>query len=81
MGLIAQQVESAASEAGLDISDIAAYVKTDAHTEGLDGYELALRYDEFIGLIMAKVQDLSKKVEQQEKEIAELRAEIETMKQ
>lgn len=50
MGLIAQQVESAAREVGLDISDIAAYVKSDAHTEGLDGYELALRYDEFIGL-------------------------------
>lgn len=81
MGLIAQQVEEAATNANLDINDIAAYVKCDAHTEGLDGYELALRYDEFVGLIIAKVQDLSAKVEQQTKEIAELRAEIEAMKQ
>lgn len=81
MGLIAQQVEEAATDANLDINDIAAYVKCDAHTEGLDGYELALRYDEFIGLIIAKVQDLSTKVDHQAQEIIQLKAELSALKQ
>lgn len=81
MGLIAQQVEDAATDANLDINDIAAYVKCDAHTEGLDGYELALRYDEFVGLIIAKVQDLSAKLEEQAQEITLLKAELSALKQ
>lgn len=81
MGLIAQQVEQAAIKAGLDINNIAAYVKSKAHRDDLDGYELALRYDEFIGLIIAKVQNLSAKVEQQAQEIAELKAELSALKQ
>lgn len=80
MGLIAQQVEQAATKAGLDINDIAAYVKSEAHRDNLDGYELALRYDEFVGLIIAKVQDLSAKVEKQTQEIAQLKAEISALK-
>lgn len=81
MGLIAQQVEQAATKAGLDINDIAAYVKGKAHRDDLDGYELALRYDEFVGLIIAKVQDLSAKVEKQAQEIAQLKADILALKQ
>lgn len=81
MGLIAQQVEQAAIKAGLDINNIAAYVKSKAHRDDLDGYELALRYDEFIGLIIAKVQNLSARLEKQEQEIAQLKAELSALRQ
>lgn len=72
MGLIAQQVEQAAIEAGLDINDIAAYVKSEAHRDDLDGYELALRYDEFVGLIIAKVQAQEKVISDLQKKISVL---------
>lgn len=72
MGLIAQQVEQAAIKSGLDINDIAAYVKSDAHRDDLEGYELALRYDEFVGLIIAKVQAQEKIISDLKKRISVL---------
>lgn len=56
LGFIAQEVESAMQAAGIDSADFAALV---IDAEG--GY--GLRYEEFIPLLVAKVQQLEKKVE------------------
>lgn len=75
MGLIAQQVAEAANAAGLDVNDMAAYVEgrsLKSHEQLCGKSELSLRYDEFVGLLIAKVQSLNKKVAQQEERLCAL---------
>lgn len=67
-GLIAQEVKSAMELAGLSDKDFAAYVREITDDEGLDGYSLALRYSEFIALLINEVQKLKEKVHNLEKE-------------
>ena len=57
-GLIAQEVKSAMEMAGLSDKDFAAYVREVTDDYGLDGYSLALRYSEFIALLINEVQKL-----------------------
>lgn len=52
MGFIAQDVLKALESSGLTSMDFAGYVKTESENKDLDGYELALRYEEFIALVI-----------------------------
>ena len=60
VGLIAQEVEQALTEVGIDSEDFAGFVK-DTKTDGSDSY--GLRYDEFIGILIKEVQNLKQEVE------------------
>lgn len=60
VGLIAQEVEQALTEVGIDSEDFAGFVK-DNKTDGSDSY--GLRYDEFIGILIKEVQNLKQEVE------------------
>ena len=60
VGLIAQEVEQALTEVGIDSEDFAGFVK-DTKTDGSDSY--GLRYDEFISILIKEVQNLKQEVE------------------
>ena len=53
--------------------DFAGYVKVESEEEGLDGYELDLRYDEFISLNTFMIQKLMKRVDELENEIQKMK--------
>ena len=60
VGLIAQEVEQALTEVGIDSEDFAGFVK-DTKTDGSNSY--GLRYDEFISILIKEVQSLKQEVE------------------
>ena len=60
VGLIAQEVEQALTEVGIDSEDFAGFVK-DTKNDGSDSY--GLRYDEFISILIKEVQNLKQEVE------------------
>ena len=60
VGLIAQEVEQALTEVGIDSEDFAGFIK-DTKTDGSDSY--GLRYDEFISILIKEVQNLKQEVE------------------
>lgn len=68
-GLIAQEVEEALQESNISTQDFAGFISYDKE-DGDKGY--GLRYEEFIALLIAKVQ-------QQDKEIKEMRQLVEKM--
>ena len=59
MGLIAQDVERALAEAGLDGMDFGGFVKAPREDGGFD---YALRYGEFIPMCIARIQELTARV-------------------
>lgn len=63
VGLIAQDVEQALEESGIDSKDFAGFVSFDKE-DGEKGY--ALRYGEFIGLCIRKIQQLEARVKELE---------------
>lgn len=65
MFLISQDVEDAITEAGLTSKDFAAFIKSpkqDRDGNVLDGYDYALRYEEFIPLCIRQIQKLQARV-------------------
>lgn len=60
VGFIAQEVEDAMTVAGIDSQEFAGFVK-DKDTDGNDLY--MLRYEEFIGVLAAKIKELETKIE------------------
>lgn len=73
LGFIAQEVYDALEKSDLTSSDFAGYVKVESDEEGLDGYELDLRYDEFISLNTFMIQKLMKRVDELENEIQNMK--------
>lgn len=63
VGFIAQEVFQALEKSGLTDRDFAGYVKSDTDNESLGGYELLLRYSEFIALNTFMIQRLAEKIE------------------
>ena len=61
VGFIAQDVEAALTDAGLCGKDFGGFVDLDG-----DGKTLGLAYDEFIGLLFAKIRKLEEKIEKLE---------------
>lgn len=71
-GLIAQDVEDALDECGIDTQDFAAIVKyTDEETE--EEY-CGLRYGEFVSLCIAKIQQQDAEIKSLKDEIAQIKA-------
>ena len=58
VGFVAQDVEEAMTSAGLSREDFGGFVDVKG-----DGSELALAYDEFIGLLLQKIRKLEKRLE------------------
>ena len=73
LGFIAQEVYDALEKSDLTSLDFAGYVKVESDEEGLDGYELDLRYDEFISLNTFMIQKLMKRVDELENEIQNMK--------
>lgn len=59
LGLIAQDVEDALAELGISTKEFAGFVKS-PRADG--GYDYALRYGEFIALLIREVQELKRRV-------------------
>lgn len=69
MFLISQDVEDAIEESGLTSQDFAAFIKSPKRDEDgnvLDGYDYALRYEEFIPLCIRQIQKLQMRVSELE---------------
>lgn len=62
VGFIAQEVLQALEKSGLTSQDFAGYVRAESDTEGLDGYELLIRYSEFTALNTFMIQKLLNEV-------------------
>lgn len=78
VGFIAQEVEKAITDAGLDTQDFAAYMRFG--DEGRQYTTYGLRYEEFIALNTRQIQELKKIVKEQKKQINELTKQIEELK-
>ncbi len=61
-GMIAQDIENLIDDCGLDTMDVAAFIKS--WNEEEQGYDYALRYGEFIPLLIWEVQQLKEKVKE-----------------
>ena len=91
-GLIAQEVEEAMSNNGLEFTDFGALLKVPVDDKGEElninsdeqmarfvDYHYGLRYGEFTALNIHMIQKAFHKIEEQEKVIAELKARIEEL--
>ena len=58
VGFVAQEVLQALEKSGLTSQDFAGYVRAESDIEGLDGYELLIRYSEFTALNTFMIQKL-----------------------
>ena len=94
VGFISQDIEEAMQEVGLSDLEFAGFCKDIKQTENDQGkledvldengnpeYEYSLRYEEFIALNTRMIQDLMKTVEEQNKRIEALEAEIKSIKE
>lgn len=63
VGFISQEIEAAMTQAGIDSQEFGGFVK-DLDENGDDIY--MLRYDEFIGILTAKIKQLESRIEQLE---------------
>lgn len=75
VGFIAQEVLQALEKSGLTSQDFAGYVKAESDTEGLDGYELLIRYSEFTALNTFMIQRLIEEYKNIKNELLLLKAE------
>lgn len=64
-GFIAQSVEEAMSECGIDSKDFAGLIKSPIG----DDFKYGLRYSEFIALAVLEIQKLNKKIEELERKV------------
>ena len=64
IGLIAQDVEASLASHGLTAKEFAAFCKDQKEDEfgPIEGYDYALRYEEFIGLLIRQIQMLKERV-------------------
>lgn len=58
MGIIAQDLEEALNELGISTKDCAAFVKAESDNPDIPGYDYAVRYGEFIPLLIYQVQKI-----------------------
>lgn len=58
MGVIAQDLEESLNELGISTQDCAAFVKAESDNPDLPGYDYAVRYGEFIPLLIYQVQKI-----------------------
>lgn len=58
MGIIAQDLEEALNELGISTQDCAAFVKAESDNPDMPGYDYAVRYGEFIPLLIYQVQKI-----------------------
>ena len=58
MGIIAQDLEESLNELGISTQDCAAFVKAESDNPDMPGYEYAVRYGEFIPLLIYQVQKI-----------------------
>lgn len=58
MGIIAQDLEEALNELGISTQDCAAFVKAESDNPDMPGYDYAVRYGEFIPLLIYQVQEI-----------------------
>lgn len=63
VGFVSQEVEVAMTDAGIDSQEFGGFIK-DKDAEGNDRY--MLRYDEFIGILFAKIKQLESRIEELE---------------
>ncbi len=75
VGFIAQEVLQALEKSGLTSQDFAGYVRAESDTEGLDGYELLIRYSEFTALNTFMIQRLIEEYKNIKNELLLLKAE------
>lgn len=62
MGIIAQDLEASLDELGIPTQDFAAFVKAESDNPDLPGYDYAVRYGEFIPLLIYEVQRLKEQI-------------------
>lgn len=60
MGIIAQDLEESLNELGISTQDCAAFVKAESDNLDIPGYDYAVRYGEFIPLLIYQVQKIKK---------------------
>lgn len=58
MGIIAQDLEESLNELGISTQDCAAFVKAESDNLDIPGYDYAVRYGEFIPLLIYQVQKI-----------------------
>ena len=58
MGIIAQDLEEALNELGISTQDCAAFVKAESDNPDMPGYDYAVRYGEFVPLLIYQVQKI-----------------------
>lgn len=58
MGIIAQDLEESLNELGISTQDCAAFVKANSDNPDMPGYDYAVRYGEFIPLLIYQVQKI-----------------------
>lgn len=58
MGVIAQDLEESLNELGISTQDCAAFVKAESDNPDIPGYDYAVRYGEFIPLLIYQVQKI-----------------------
>ena len=58
MGIIAQDLEESLNELGISTQDCAAFVKAESDNPDIPGYDYAVRYGEFIPLLIYQVQKI-----------------------
>lgn len=58
MGVIAQDLEESLNELGISTQDCAAFVKAESDNPDMPGYDYAVRYGEFIPLLIYQVQKI-----------------------
>lgn len=58
MGIIAQDLEESLNELGISTQDCAAFVKAESDNPDMPGYDYAVRYGEFVPLLIYQVQKI-----------------------
>lgn len=58
MGIIAQDLEEALEDLGISTQDCAAFIKAESDNPEMPGYDYAVRYGEFIPLLIYEVQQI-----------------------
>ena len=58
MGIIAQDLEESLNDLGISTQDCAAFVKAESDNPDMPGYDYAVRYGEFIPLLIYQVQKI-----------------------
>lgn len=66
MGIIAQDLEESLNELGISTQDCAAFVKAESDNPDMPGYDYAVRYGEFVPLLIYQVQKIKEALKDKE---------------